>query len=146
LADAAAIRSVAAAVGAVAPRLRAIVHNASAFAVTDADDNDAARQLQQFFGVHMLAPFLLNRALAPHLDGSPERPADIIHSTDIYADNPAPQYDAYCASKAGSQNLALAAAKRLAPTVKGNVIQPGPISFQAWHDPAQQAQVLQTTP
>lgn len=144
--DAAAIQAVAADVRATAPRLRAIIHNASAFAPTMDAADASALQLQQFFSVHMLAPFLLNRALVTCLSGSAEQPADIIHITDIYADNPTPEYDAYCATKAGSQNLALSAAKRLAPTIKVNVIQPGPISFQAWHDEGQRARVLQTTP
>lgn len=140
------IQAVADAVRATAPRLRAIVHNASSFAPTAEQWPTAAEQFQQFYNVHMLAPFLLNRALADCLAGSAEAPADIIHITDIYADNPAIEYDSYCATKAGAQNLALSAAKRLAPSIKVNVIQPGPIGFQDWHDAAQRARVLQSTP
>jgi dihydromonapterin reductase/dihydrofolate reductase len=83
-----------------------------------------------------LAPLLL-RCNAPH--------ADIIHITDIFADNPNYVFDGYCASKAAAQNLALSFAKRLAPKVKVNVIQPGPILFQEWHDPAARAAVLDET-
>jgi len=128
-----------------APRLRAIIHNASAFGPTAQQAAAAAEQFRTFFNVHMLAPFLLNRALADCLTGVDGAPADIIHISDIYADNPAVEYDSYCATKAGLQNLALSAAKRLAPRVKVNVIQPGAIDFQQWHTPTQQANVLQAS-
>src|SRR5699024_5473092 len=141
-----AIAAVAAKVQEAAPRLRAIIHNASAFAPTAAADLAAARQMQEFFTVHMLAPFLLNRLLAANLAGSAEEPADIIHITDIYADNPAVEFDSYCATKAGLQNLALSAAQHLAPAIKVNVIQPGPIHFQDWHDTIQRQRVLAATP
>lgn len=145
-ANAAAIEDVAREVAAVAPSLRAIIHNASAFGRTAETNDTAVEQFQEFYNVQMLAPFLLNRALTVCLAGSAESPADIIHITDIYADNPAIEYDCYCATKAGSQNLALSAAKRLAPKIKVNVIQPGPISFQDWHDASQRERVLQSTP
>lgn len=141
-----AIGTVAEAVRAQSPRLRAIIHNASAFAPTADSNADAAAQFQAFFDVHMRAPFLLNRALADCLAGSAEQPADIIHITDIYADNPAFEYDSYCATKAGLQNLAASAAKRLAPEIKVNVIQPGPIDFASWHGADRRRRVRASTP
>lgn len=144
--DAGAIEAVAEEVISTVPRLRAIIHNASSFGPTERANKTAAEQFQQYYNVHMLTPFLLNRLLVTHLDANAEIPADIIHITDIYADNPAAEYDSYCATKAGSQNLALSAAKQWAPEIKVNVIQPGPISFQDWHDPAHRARVLQATP
>lgn len=145
-ADAGAVRATAAAVTEAAPRLSGIVHNASAFARTPADTDAAAADFERYWAVHMLAPWLLNRLLAPQLDGSAERPADIVHITDIYVDNPAPAFDLYCATKAGLQNLALSEAKRLAPKVKVNVIQPGPIGFTEWHSPAERDAILAATP
>lgn len=126
--------------------LRGIIHNASAFAATPADLTAATQDFQYYFGVHMLAPFLLQRQLEPMLVGTDDDPADIIVITDIYADNPAPEYDIYCATKAGLQNLALASAKRLAPRVKVNVIQPGPISFTGWHAADAREKILSDTP
>lgn len=146
LADANAVRGVAEAVLEAAPRLRGIVHNASAFARTPADLDAAAADFERYWAVHMLAPWLLDRLLAPHLQGTPERPADIVYITDIYADNPAPDFDLYCATKAGLQSLALSAAKRLAPTIKANVIQPGPIDFTEWHTPEERDAILEATP
>ena len=133
------------AVRAVAGSLRAVIHNASAFEVTAADTADALRQLDVFHAVHVRAPFALNRELAPLLHACSARRADIVHITDIYADNPNPAFDAYCATKAALQNLALSCAKRLAPKVKVNVVQPGPILFKDWHGPEARARVLSET-
>ena len=36
--------------------------------------------------------------------------------------NPAPEFDTYCATKAGLQNLSISAAKHLAPKIKVNII------------------------
>lgn len=132
-------------IAAKAPRIRALIHNASAFSPTAHDASEAATQFQTFFEVHMRAPYLLNTKLAARIRGI-DRPGDIVHITDIYADNPATDYDIYCATKAGLQNLAAAFAKRLAPNVKVNTIQPGPITFEDWLDTAQRQAMLAATP
>lgn len=144
--DAEACAAIAGRIAEVAPRLRAIVHNASSFAPTRPELAEATLQFQDFFEVHMLAPYVLNTRLAEHLTGTPESPADIIHITDIYADNPTPKHDLYCAAKAGLQNLSLAFAKRYAPRIKVNAIQPGPISFPEWHDETRRSEILDATP
>ena len=146
-ADAQATLAVAERIAEVAPRIRAIIHNASAFAPTDDDLHSAADQFQAFFEVHMRAPYVLNTRLAGLIQGDEDQQAgDIVHITDIYADNPGPQYDIYCATKAGLQNLSTSFAKRLAPGVKVNAIQPGPISFENWVDDDQREQMLNATP
>ncbi|AWN14751.1 SDR family oxidoreductase [Salinisphaera sp. LB1] len=144
-ADTDSILAVADAIAGRASRIRALIHNASAFSPTDDDAEAASAQFQAFFEVHMRAPYLLNTRLADRVRAA-EGAGDIVHITDIYADNPAPPYDIYCATKAGLQNLAIAFAKRLAPEVKVNVIQPGPITFEDWADAEQRAQVLDSTP
>lgn len=146
LGDQDAILALAAQIAERAPRLAGIVHNASAFAPTPADAPSAAADFQRYFNVHMLAPYLLTHTLAPRLHGAAGAPANVVMITDIYADNPDPRFDLYCATKAGLQNLALAFAKRLAPAVRVNVIAPGPIRFNDWHDEQAVAQVLATTP
>lgn len=145
-ADAAACLAIARQIADHATALTAIVHNASAFSPTHASADAAAAQFLAFFEVHMLAPYLLNTTLAPIMQATADTPGDIIHITDIYADNPALDYDIYCATKAGLQNLSLSQAKRLAPRIKVNAIQPGPLSFEDWHDPASRQAVLDTTP
>jgi dihydromonapterin reductase/dihydrofolate reductase len=146
LAAEAGVRHLVAAVRDAASSLRAVVHNASSFAVTSADPEEALRQLDLFYAVHMRAPFALNLALADLLARCGARHADIVHVTDIYADNPNPVFDAYCATKAGLQNLTLSFAKRLAPKIKVNAVQPGPILFKEWHGPEARARVLAETP
>lgn len=145
--DAEATLDIAERIAQAAPRIRALIHNASAFSPTDDNLQNAADQFQTFFEVHMRAPYVLNTRLAALIRGDRDQsPGDIIHITDIYADNPGPQYDIYCATKAGLQNLSTSFAKRLAPDVKVNAIQPGPISFENWVDDAQREQMLNATP
>lgn len=133
------------AVRAATSSLRAVVHNASDFAPTSCESHQALDQLDRFYAVHIRAPYALNRALADLLARCAEKRSDIIHITDIYADNPNPTFDVYCATKAGLQNLSLSFAKRLAPKVKVNVIQPGPILFKDWHDLQTRERVLHET-
>jgi dihydromonapterin reductase/dihydrofolate reductase len=124
---------------------RAVIHNASAFAPTDPDPIIAAAQYQHFFAIHMLAPYLINQRLQAHLTGEADNPADIIHITDINADNPTAQFDIYSATKAGLQNLTLSLAKQYAPEIKVNAIAPGPVLFAPQHsDTTRQAMLAET--
>ena len=143
--DESSVRKLAEAVRAQSPALRAIIHNASAFAVTADALDDALRQADQFYQVHVRSPYLLTRALSDCLHACSAAYADMVHITDIYADTPNPRFDVYCASKAAAQNLALSFAQSLAPKVKVNVIQPGPILFKDWHSEAMKTQVLSET-
>jgi dihydromonapterin reductase/dihydrofolate reductase len=145
LATGAGVDRLIAGVQAIASSLRAVVHNASDFAATSPEADEVLAQFDRFYAVHMRAPYVLNRAFADLLARCSEKRSDIIHITDIYADNPNPAFDIYCATKAGLQNLSLSFAKRLAPKVKVNVIQPGPILFKDWHGPQARERVLQDT-
>jgi dihydromonapterin reductase / dihydrofolate reductase len=124
--------------------LALIIHNASAFE-PEADEPAAQlEQFEQFYRVHMAAPFQLNRALAPQL--ARQHNASIIHITDIYIHAPAPQFAAYVATKAGAHSLAMSFARALAPEVRVNTIEPGPILFLDEHGDAWRQQVLARTP
>ena len=125
---------------------RAIIHNASSFTPTLDDLSLAAEQYEQFFNVHMLAPFLINQGLRQHLVGSLQAPADIIHITDINVENPTPAFDSYGSTKAGLHNLMLAQAKKYAPTIKVNAVAPGPVLFNEAHSAALIEQMLAETP
>lgn len=125
--------------------VRGIVHNASAFELTPEDPALANQLFERFYRVHMQAPYQINQHLAHLLQNSNATHSDIIHITDIFADNPNPIFDIYCASKAGLANLSLSFAKRLAPKVKVNCIAPGPIKFKSWHSDEIQLQVLEQT-
>ncbi len=124
--------------------LALIIHNASAFEPQAAEPAAQLAQFEQFYRVHMAAPFQLNRALAPQLAGNPN--ASIIHITDIYIHAPAPQFAAYVATKAGAHSLAMSFARELAPAVRVNTIEPGPILFLDEHGDAWRQQVLARTP
>ncbi len=124
---------------------RAIIHNASAFAPTDPDPKRAAAQYHQFFTIHMLAPYLINQHLQPKLVGNAGSPADIIHITDINADNPTAKFDIYSSTKAGLQNLTLGLAKQYAPNIKVNAIAPGPVLFAPQHSEATRQAMLAET-
>ncbi|MGL5597131.1 MAG: SDR family oxidoreductase [Aeromonas sp.] len=124
--------------------LALVIHNASAFEPQATDPAAQLAQFEQFYRVHMAAPFELNRALAPQLAANPN--ASIIHITDIYIHAPAPRFACYVATKAGAHSLAMSFARELAPRVRVNTIEPGPILFLDEHDEAWRQQVLEKTP
>jgi dihydromonapterin reductase/dihydrofolate reductase len=124
---------------------RALIHNASSFSPTSDDLEDAARQYEQFFYVHMMAPFLINQSLHNRLVGSNNDAADIIHITDINVENPTARFDIYGTTKAGLHNLMLAQAKKFAPSIKVNAIAPGPVMFTELHSDEVKQQILNET-
>ena len=145
LTDTADCHALAAFVEAEVATLRGIVHNASLFEVTSDELDEALAQFDRFIAIHMRAPYLLNTRLAPLLERNAPPPADIIHITDIFVDNPNPVFDVYCSTKAALQNLSLSFAKRLAPAIKVNAIQPGPVLFKESHSPEARERILAET-
>lgn len=119
-----------------APKLRAIIHNASLWL----NDEGGADAFQTLFMLHMQAPMMINNACLALLD--PACQTDIIHLTDDVARKGSAQHMAYCASKAGLENLTLSFAKRLAPKVKVNAIAPALIMFNDEDDPAYRERTL----
>jgi len=126
--------------------LRAIIHNASSFSPTEEDLARAAEQYEQFFYVHMMAPFLINQGLQDRLQGDDDNPADIIHITDINVENPTPRFDIYGTTKAGLHNMTLVLAKKLAPKIKVNAIAPGPVLFTESHSEEVRQAMMDETP
>lgn len=126
-----------------APTLDLLINNASCFFDNDTVDNDP-EALAAVFQVHNIAPYLLITGLQQQLSNSDN--GLIINITDIYTDKPSTHYIAYCAAKAGLANMTQAFAKTLAPDVRVNAIQPGPILFLPEHDNEHKMQVLDETP
>ena len=126
--------------------LRGVIHNASSFEPTVTDLEKAAQQYEQFFYIHMMAPFLINQGLQSLLKGEGDNPADIIHITDINVENPTPAFDVYGTTKAGLHNMTLALAKKYAPTIKVNAVAPGPVLFTDQHSAETQKKMLEETP
>lgn len=123
---------------AATPHLRAIVHNASDW-LTEAPGHEA-EAFQQMFSVHMLAPYLINlhaEALLRH-----SGPADIVHISDDVARKGSEKRIAYCASKAGLDNLTLSFAARYAPAIKVNGIAPALVMFNTGDDATYRTKTL----
>lgn len=124
------------------PQLDLLVNNASCFFDNSVIDSDLAN-LTTVLNVHTAAPYLLIRDLQPLLASAN---GSVVNITDIYVDSPSINYVAYCAAKAGLASLTLAFAKQLAPAVRVNAIQPGPILFLPEHDSEHRQKVLAETP
>ncbi|ROL65109.1 dihydromonapterin reductase [Pseudomonas protegens] len=119
-------------------RLRAIVHNASQWLEESPGQESAA--FNQMFGVHMLAPYLINLHCAQLLQRS--SPADIIHISDDVTRKGSSKHIAYCASKAGLDSLTLSFAAKYAPAIKVNGIAPALLLFNPDDDAAYRAKAL----
>ena len=119
-------------------RLRAIVHNASAW--LNETPGHEAEAFQQLFSVHMLAPYLINLHCADLLRRS--QPADIVHISDDVARKGSANRIAYCASKAGLDSLTLSFAAQLAPQIKVNGIAPALIQFNEDDDDKYRSKTL----
>ncbi|WP_223472998.1 MULTISPECIES: dihydromonapterin reductase [unclassified Pseudomonas] len=119
-------------------RLRAIVHNASAWLAEDPGSETAA--FNAMFGVHMLAPYLINLHCAELLQRS--APADIVHISDDVTRKGSARHIAYCATKAGLESLTLSFAAKFAPAIKVNGIAPALLLFNPEDDAAYRAKAL----
>lgn len=119
-------------------RLRAIVHNASEWLAESAGDE--AEAFTRMFGVHMLAPYLINLHCAELLQHSTV--ADIVHISDDVTRKGSSKHIAYCASKAGLESLTLSFAAKYAPQIKVNGIAPALLLFNPDDDAAYRAKAL----
>ncbi|WP_338474255.1 dihydromonapterin reductase [Pseudomonas sp. MS646] len=119
-------------------RLRAIVHNASAWLAED--PGNEAQAFGAMFGVHMLAPYLINLHCAGLLQRS--NPADIVHISDDVTRKGSTRHIAYCATKAGLESLTLSFAAKYAPAIKVNGIAPALLMFNPEDDAAYRAKAL----
>lgn len=128
------------------PVIDVLIHNASAFNPTATQIDQGIEDLQHFTAVHMQVPYILNETLRTNLLASQERHGNIIHITDIYVKKPNPNFSLYCATKAGLQSLNDSYAQTLAPKIRVNAIQPGPLAFLPDHSEAAKQKVLAATP
>jgi dihydromonapterin reductase / dihydrofolate reductase len=119
-------------------QLRAIVHNASAW-LAETPGNEAAA-FSAMFGVHMLAPYLVNLHCADLLRRSV--PADIVHISDDVTRKGSSKRIAYCATKAGLESLTLSFAAKYAPAIRVNGIAPALLLFNADDDATYRAKAL----
>lgn len=123
------------------PKLRAVIHNASAWQAESSNippEHVMASMLQ----IHVYTPYLLNQLLEPCLIGQGEAGADIIHLTDYVVEKGSEKHIAYAASKAALDNMTRSFARKLAPEVKVNAIAPALIMFNANDDEEYRQQAL----
>lgn len=128
------------------PYISLLLHNASSFRPAEDDPVAELVAFEQYFRVHMQAPFLLNERCMSALRACPEESANIIHVTDIFTRRPSPRFRTYCATKAGLQNMNHAYARMLAPDIRVNAIEPGPLEFLPEHSEEARQEVLRETP
>lgn len=124
-----------------APKLRAVIHNASAWLAESAEvppEQIMAAMLQ----IHVYTPYLLNQLLEPCLLGQGQAGADIIHLTDYVVEKGSDKHIAYAASKAALDNMTRSFARKLAPEVKVNAIAPALIIFNPGDDEPYRQQAL----
>lgn len=124
--------------------LQLIINNASVFENDESIGREGYALFEEMMFVHMRLPVLLSDRFHPVM-GLHGRAGNIISITDIYADKPNPEFSMYCSSKAGMKNLSISLAKKYAPNIRSNVIQPGPIKFLPEHDNKHKANVLDET-
>ncbi|PVZ86676.1 dihydromonapterin reductase [Serratia sp. S1B] len=125
----------------VAPKLRAVIHNASAWL---AESNEIAPEqvMASMLQIHVYTPYLLNQLLEPCLRDQGQAGADIIHLTDYVVEKGSDKHIAYAASKAALDNMTRSFARKLAPEVKVNAIAPALIMFNSDDDEQYRQQAL----
>ncbi|GAA5216013.1 SDR family oxidoreductase [Corallincola platygyrae] len=125
-------------------QLDLLLHNASAFGEPPEALLAKLQQFDQFYQVHMRTPVQLTDAFTPLLKAA--KHPSVIAITDIYVGHPNPKLATYCATKAGLDNLCQSYARSLAPDVRVNTIEPGPIMFLDSHPDAYKEKILAKTP
>jgi NAD(P)-dependent dehydrogenase (short-subunit alcohol dehydrogenase family) len=126
LADAVAVRSLAAAAEAAGGRegVAALVNSASNYLRRPWEELDEA-VWDASLDVNLKAPYLLSWSLGRAMWGRGE--GTIVNVVDWAAARPYRHYLPYCVSKAGLVCLTKALAKELAPHVRVNAVAPGPV-------------------
>ncbi|WP_028110226.1 SDR family oxidoreductase [Ferrimonas futtsuensis] len=125
-----------------ADRVDLLVNNASLYLPDAEEVADGLVQLDRFHRIHLQAPYLLVQSLKGALA---QASGSVVNLTDIYVHHPNADYSLYCATKAGLDSFTQSWARQLAPGVRVNSIEPGPILFLDHHDEAYRQQVLSRT-
>ncbi|ABV38827.1 short chain dehydrogenase/reductase family protein [Shewanella sediminis HAW-EB3] len=128
----------------LAERVDLLINNASMYDVDPENFEELENHYLSLFNVHMLFPTLLITALKEHMY-SESTPGVVVNITDIYADNPNPEYALYCSTKSGLESLTQSFAKKFSPGIRCNSIMPGPIQFLEQHTEHQKSEVYKET-
>lgn len=125
----------------VAPKLRAVIHNASAW-LAESASMPPEQVMASMLQIHVYTPYLLNQLLETCLLDQGQAGADIIHLTDYVVEKGSDRHIAYAASKAALDNMTRSFARKLAPDVKVNAIAPALIMFNPGDDEQYRQQAL----
>jgi len=88
----------------VAPKLRAVIHNASAWQA-ESPEVPPEQVMAAMLQIHVYTPYLLNQLLESCLLGQGQAGADIIHLTDNVVEKGSDKHIAYAASKPALDNM-----------------------------------------
>lgn len=123
-----------------------VINNASLYENDERDLAGIAEKFQRFFEVHMLFPTIINEWFCQRYENSDAvGKKNVINITDIFVDNPAKPSSHYCSTKTGLDSLTKSLAKKYAPQVRVNSVQPGPVKFLPSHSKASIDKVLGET-
>lgn len=120
-----------------------LINNASVFEKTPVGEMDVTAW-ERIFRINVTAPAMFARAAAPRMKAAGA--GRIINLTDIWAERPMREYDAYCASKAALVSLTRSLARELAPEVTVNAISPGIAVFPDDYDGPTRAKLIARVP
>jgi dihydromonapterin reductase/dihydrofolate reductase len=123
-----------------------VINNASLYEDDEQQVDAMADKFQRFFDVHMLFPTVINEWFGQKYASVDAVGAkNVINITDIFADNPSKTSSHYCSTKAGLESLTKSLAKKYAPQLRVNSVQPGPVKFLPSHSQASIKKVLSET-
>lgn len=133
-------------------KLDVLINNASVFDPTPLpqrmpDTEELATRVaawERIFRVNVISPTMLARQAAVLMRR--EGRGRILNLTDILADRPMRDHDAYCASKAALASLTRSLARELAPEITVNAIAPGVAEFPEDYDQQTREKVIRRVP
>lgn len=131
------------AAAAISGPVAALIHCAGVFRRVPLDHPEAEAEWHRTLAINLTAPFLLTRALAPHLSGGA-----VVNITSVRASTSAERAAAYTVSKGGLAALTLALAEELAPRgIRVNAVAPGDVDTPMGRsDPEMTRKLVARTP
>lgn len=123
-------------------RLDVLVNSASIYQLADLR-NATTELIRKLMAVHLESPLLLAQKFETHLRTAR---GHIVNMLDLLVEHPAPEYLAYCTSKAALWNLTLGLARELAPEVTVNGIAPGVVAWPEDYPPQARKRYLTRVP
>lgn len=121
-----------------------VVNSASVYTRTPLEEVRRAHW-EEFFSVHVLAPFFIARFVGLRLKAA-RAEGVVINVTDSGLRRPYRHYAPYFASKAALENLTRSLARELEPTVRVNSVAPGAVLFPEAYSEAEKTAVIAQVP